>query len=68
VVGHGRRATGDVKRAEEYPEGNFRRGAAQTVREIAVAKHMKPGRIASASPAKRRASATAGALYLIRCG
>jgi len=54
--------TGAVKRAEEYPEGDFRRGdpryqgenydanvkAAQTVREIAVAKGVKPGQIALA--------------------
>ena len=54
--------TGEVKRAEDYPEGDFRRGdpryqggnydanvkAAQTVREIAGAKHAKPGQIALA--------------------
>jgi aryl-alcohol dehydrogenase-like predicted oxidoreductase len=54
--------TGEVKRAEEYPEGDFRRGdpryqganydanvkAAQIVREIAAAKHAKPGQIALA--------------------
>jgi aryl-alcohol dehydrogenase-like predicted oxidoreductase len=52
--------TGEVKRAEEYPEGDFRRGdpryqganydanvkAAEIVREIAAAKHAKPGQIA----------------------
>ena len=54
--------TGEVKRAEEYPEGDFRRGdpryqganydanvkAAQIVREIAAAKHAKPGQVALA--------------------
>jgi aryl-alcohol dehydrogenase-like predicted oxidoreductase len=54
--------TGDVKRAEDYPEGDFRRGdpryqgenydanvaAAQTVRDIAAAKGAKPGQIALA--------------------
>jgi aryl-alcohol dehydrogenase-like predicted oxidoreductase len=54
--------TGEVKRAEEYPEGDFRRGdpryqgenydanvkAARTVREIAEAKGLKPGQIALA--------------------
>ena len=54
--------TGAVKRAEEYPEGDFRRGdpryqganfdanvaAAQTVRDIAAAKGAKPGQIALA--------------------
>jgi aryl-alcohol dehydrogenase-like predicted oxidoreductase len=54
--------TGEVRRAEDYPEGDFRRGdpryqgenydanvrAAQTVREIAVAMHAKPGQIALA--------------------
>ncbi len=54
--------TGEVKRAEEYPEGDFRRGdpryqgenfdanvkAAQTVRDIAGIKHAKPGQIALA--------------------
>ncbi|PBC01059.1 aldo/keto reductase [Mesorhizobium sp. WSM3860] len=53
---------GDVKRAEDYPEGDFRRGdpryqgenfdanvaAAATVREIAVAKGVKPGQVAIA--------------------
>ena len=53
---------GDVKRAEEYPEGDFRRGdpryqgenydanvaAAATVRDIATAKGVKPGQIAIA--------------------
>ncbi|RUV05739.1 aldo/keto reductase [Mesorhizobium sp. M1A.F.Ca.IN.020.03.2.1] len=53
---------GDVKRAEDYPEGDFRRGdpryqgenfdanvaAASTVREIAVAKGVKPGQVALA--------------------
>src|ERR1700691_276992 len=52
--------TGEVKRAEEYPEGDFRRidpryqgqnfdanmRAARAVREIAAAKHAKPGQIA----------------------
>jgi aryl-alcohol dehydrogenase-like predicted oxidoreductase len=54
--------TGEVKRAEEYPAGDFRRGdpryqganydanvkAAQTVRELAAIKHVKPGQIALA--------------------
>jgi len=54
--------TGEVKRAEEYPEGDFRRGdpryqgsnydanvkAAQAVRDVATAKHAKPGQIALA--------------------
>jgi aryl-alcohol dehydrogenase-like predicted oxidoreductase len=54
--------TGEVKRAEEYPEGDYRRGdpryqganydanmqAAQTVRDIAAAKNAKPGQIALA--------------------
>jgi aryl-alcohol dehydrogenase-like predicted oxidoreductase len=54
--------TGEVKRAEEYPEGDFRRGdpryqgenydanvvAARTVREIAVVTQAKPGQIALA--------------------
>ena len=54
--------TGEVKRAEEYPEGDFRRGdpryqgknydanvnAAQMVRDIAAIKHAKPGQIALA--------------------
>ncbi len=54
--------TGAVKRAEEYPAGDFRRNdpryqgenfdanvnAAQTVRDIAAAKHAKPGQIALA--------------------
>ena len=54
--------TGAVKRAEEYPEGDFRRGdpryqgqnydanvkAARMVRDIAAAKHAKPGQIALA--------------------
>lgn len=53
---------GDVKRAEDYPEGDFRRGdpryqgenfdanvaAASTVRDIATAKGVKPGQIAIA--------------------
>ncbi|MBN9551411.1 MAG: aldo/keto reductase, partial [Alphaproteobacteria bacterium] len=53
---------GDVKRAEDYPEGDFRRGdpryqggnfdlnaaAAATVRDIAAAKGAKPGQIAIA--------------------
>ncbi|CDX59222.1 putative aldo-keto reductase 2 [Mesorhizobium plurifarium] len=53
---------GDVKRAEDYPEGDFRRGdpryqgenfdlnvsAAATVRDIADAKGVKPGQIAIA--------------------
>jgi len=54
--------TGEVKRAEEYPADDFRRNdpryqgsnydanvaAAQTVRDIAAAKHVKPGQIALA--------------------
>jgi aryl-alcohol dehydrogenase-like predicted oxidoreductase len=54
--------TGEVKRAEEYPENDFRRNdpryqgenfdanmrAARTVRDIAAAKHAKPGQIALA--------------------
>ncbi len=54
--------TGEVKRAEEYPEGDFRRGdpryqganfdanvkAAEVVREIAGAQGAKPGQIALA--------------------
>jgi aryl-alcohol dehydrogenase-like predicted oxidoreductase len=54
--------TGEVKRAEEYPEGDFRRidpryqgenfdanmRAARAVLEIAAAKHAKPGQIALA--------------------
>jgi aryl-alcohol dehydrogenase-like predicted oxidoreductase len=54
--------TGEVKRAEEYPEGDFRRTdpryqgenydanieAAQTVRDIGAARHAKPGQIALA--------------------
>jgi aryl-alcohol dehydrogenase-like predicted oxidoreductase len=54
--------TGEVKRAEEYAEGDFRRNdpryqgqnydanvkAAQTVRDIAAAKGVKPGQIALA--------------------
>lgn len=54
--------TGQVKRAEEYPEGDTRRSdpryqgdnyeanvkAAQTVHDIAAAKHVKPGQIALA--------------------
>ncbi|RWL98527.1 MAG: aldo/keto reductase [Mesorhizobium sp.] len=53
---------GDVKRAEDYPEGDFRRGdpryqgenfdlnvaAAAAVRDIAAAKGVKPGQIAIA--------------------
>ncbi len=53
---------GDVKRAEEYPEGDFRRGdpryqganfdanvaAAAAVQEVAVAKGLKPAQIALA--------------------
>ncbi|SFP38616.1 Predicted oxidoreductase [Mesorhizobium sp. NFR06] len=53
---------GDVRRAEDYPEGDFRRGdpryqgenfglnvaAAATVRDIAAAKGVKPGQIAIA--------------------
>ncbi|RUW33846.1 aldo/keto reductase, partial [Mesorhizobium sp. M1E.F.Ca.ET.041.01.1.1] len=53
---------GDVRRAEDYPEGDFRRGdpryqgenfdlnvaAAATVRDIATAKGVKPGQIAIA--------------------
>ncbi|RWN28397.1 MAG: aldo/keto reductase [Mesorhizobium sp.] len=52
--------TGDVKRAEDYPEGDFRRGdpryqganydanvqAAGIVRDIAAAKGVKPGQVA----------------------
>jgi aryl-alcohol dehydrogenase-like predicted oxidoreductase len=52
--------TGEVKRAEDYPVGDFRRGdpryqgsnfdanvkAAQTVRDISAAKHVKPGQVA----------------------
>jgi aryl-alcohol dehydrogenase-like predicted oxidoreductase len=54
--------TGEVKRAEEYPQGDYRRNdpryqganydanvkAAQTVRDIAAAHHAKPGQIALA--------------------
>jgi aryl-alcohol dehydrogenase-like predicted oxidoreductase len=54
--------SGEAKRAEDYPEGDFRRGdprfqganfdanvkAAQTVRDIAAARHVKPGQIALA--------------------
>jgi aryl-alcohol dehydrogenase-like predicted oxidoreductase len=54
--------TGEVRRAEEYPEGDFRRGdprfqgenydanvkAAQIVREIAAKNNVKPGQIAIA--------------------
>jgi aryl-alcohol dehydrogenase-like predicted oxidoreductase len=54
--------TGEVKRAEEYPEGDFRRtdpryqggnydanvNAAQVVRDIAAARRAKPGQIALA--------------------
>ena len=54
--------TGEVKRAEDYPAGDFRRGdpryqganydanvkAAATVREVAEARHVKPGQIALA--------------------
>ncbi len=54
--------TGEVKRAEEYPEGDFRRGdpryqgqnydanlkAAHMVHHIAAAKHARPGQIALA--------------------
>lgn len=54
--------TGDVKRAEEYPDTDFRRNdaryqgqnydanvqAAQIVRDIAASKHIKPGQIALA--------------------
>ncbi len=54
--------TGEVKRAEDYPEDDFRRGdpryqganydanvkAAQTVRDIAAAKQVRPGQIALA--------------------
>ena len=54
--------TGEVKRAEEYPAGDFRRGdpryqgenydanmkAAQTVRDIATATHAMPGQVALA--------------------
>ncbi|MGX5804013.1 aldo/keto reductase [Bradyrhizobium sp. Arg314] len=53
---------GDVRRAEDYPEGDFRRGdpryqgenfdlnvaAAATVRDIAAAKGVKPGQVAIA--------------------
>ncbi len=53
---------GDVKRAEDYPEDDYRRNdpryqgsnydanvaAAQTVRDIAASKHAKPGQIALA--------------------
>jgi len=54
--------TGEVKRAEEYPEGDFRRGdpryqgenfdanvrAAQAVRDLAARKGVKPGQVALA--------------------
>src|SRR6266540_2077446 len=54
--------TGEVKRAEEYPEGDFRRGdpryqgenfdanmrAAETVREVARSLGVKPGQVAIA--------------------
>jgi aryl-alcohol dehydrogenase-like predicted oxidoreductase len=54
--------TGEVKRAEEYPEGDFRRGdpryqgenfdanvrAASAVRELATKKGVKPGQVALA--------------------
>jgi aryl-alcohol dehydrogenase-like predicted oxidoreductase len=54
--------TGEVKRAEDYPQGDFRRGdpryqgenfdanvaAAKTVRDIAASKGAKPGQIALA--------------------
>ena len=54
--------TGEVKRAEDYPQGDFRRGdpryqgenydanveAARIVRDIAAAKKVKPGQIALA--------------------
>src|ERR1035438_338359 len=54
--------TGDVKRAEEYPEGDYRRGdpryqgenydanvkAARKAFDIAAAKHVKPGQVALA--------------------
>ena len=54
--------TGEVKRAEEYPEGDYRKGdprwqganfdvnmrAASTVKEIAATKGVKPGQIALA--------------------
>ncbi|RNJ47341.1 aldo/keto reductase [Mesorhizobium erdmanii] len=54
--------TGDVKRAEDYPEGDYRRNdpryqgenydanvaAASTVREVAAARGVKPGQIALA--------------------
>src|SRR5262245_33000501 len=54
--------TGEVKRAEEYPDGDFRRAdpryqgenfdanmrAAQVVRDMAAVKHAKPGQIALA--------------------
>ncbi|MDX8452923.1 aldo/keto reductase [Mesorhizobium sp. VK9D] len=53
---------GDVRRAEDYPEGDFRRGdpryqgenfdlnvaAAATVRDVAAAKGVKPGQVAIA--------------------
>ncbi len=54
--------TGEVKRAEDYPDGDFRKGdpryqgenfdnnvkAAQVVRDIAAAKNAKPGQVALA--------------------
>jgi aryl-alcohol dehydrogenase-like predicted oxidoreductase len=54
--------TGEIKRAEEYPEGDFRRGdpryqgenfdanmrAAETVREVARSLGIKPGQVAIA--------------------
>ena len=54
--------TGEVKRAEDYPEGDFRRGdpryqgenfdanvkAAQIVRDIAAVQQVKPGQVALA--------------------
>jgi aryl-alcohol dehydrogenase-like predicted oxidoreductase len=54
--------TGDVKRAEDYPEGDFRRGdpryqganfdanvqAAQAVRDVAAARGVTPGQVALA--------------------
>ncbi|HEU4324113.1 MAG TPA: aldo/keto reductase [Roseiflexaceae bacterium] len=54
--------TGEVKRAEEYPEGDYRRGdpryqgenfdanmrAAETVREVATSLGVKPGQVALA--------------------
>ena len=54
--------TGDVKRAEEYPEGDFRRGdpryqganfdanmqAAQAVRDVATRRHATPAQVALA--------------------